>query len=382
MKKKYPAINWTDGVKITRTHFLEDHAHISDTIRDCANTSLNNYNYGLLQAKDGEGASLNIQTITQTKERLALQLTHCNAITRNGCRIEYDSELYGGNHPEAIIESKDIDVNSVLDFLIVVTVNPFELVPVGEPDPESIPLHHPYALPKVGLRIISKSQFNTSFMSMHYLIVGKVQWRNGAFVLDDDYIPPASRIKYHPELLVYQRRISSVLTNIRNNSIIINQKNRHKFSNNKLASNTFKLCIKVMDFVSEYLFKYTQMGEEASPIFMFSSISVLGNYISNELAILEEEDREKLLQYYYEWIDVKPSKFESTIGEILSLDYEHDEIRNSIEKIDYFMAVIQRLWKKLSDLEYIGQRKDNLVVSEEKLTLKDDRQERSWSIID
>lgn len=380
--KNYPAINWTDGVKITKDHFLESHSHATEAVQDATTIGLNSYNYGLLKPKKDENTPLKIQVVTQTSERLAIQLIHCNAITKNGCRIEYNSDLYGGKHPEAVIEAKNIDVNSNLDFLLLVTVNPYVLVPVGEPDPESIPLHHPYALPKIDFQIISKSQFNVSFMDINFLIIGKIKWKNGAFILENNYIPPTARIMYHPELLNFQKKISSVLINIRNYSIIINQKNRHKFLNNKLASNTFNLCIKVMDFVSENLFKYTNISEEEPPIYLAESISVLGNYFSNELAILEEEDREKLLQYFYEWIDVKPSILESTIGDIISIDYDHTEIQETIQKIDFFMAIIERLWKKLSDLEYIGQRKDNIVVSEEKLTLKDTQKDKSWSIID
>lgn len=382
MDKQYFAINWTDGAKITKDHFLESHAHMSDTVRDYATIGLTNYNYGLLQAKIGENIPINISVDTHTQERLVLKLKYCNAITHGGCRIQYTTDMYGDEQPTATIESGNIDVNSNLEFLIVVTVNPFELVPVGEPDPENIPLHHPYALPKIDLQIISKNQFNTNFLKNHYLLVGKIQWKNSAFIVDSNYIPPTSKIKHHPKILTFHRKISSVLINLRNASIIINHKNRHKFQNNKLASNTFKLCLKIMDFVSEYIFKYTQLGEEESPIFIAQSISVLGNYFSNELAILEEEEREKLLQYYYEWIDVKPSVLEATIGDIIQMNYSHIDIDETLQKIDYFIAVLERLWKKLSDLEYIGQRKDNIVISEEKLTLKDTQKDKSWSIID
>ena len=138
-----------------------------------------------------------------------------------------------------------------------------------------------------------------------------------------------------------------------------------------------------MDYVSEYIFKYTQLGEENSPVFLAQSLSVLGNYISTELAILQEEDREKLLQYYYEWIDIKPSVFESTIGDVINLNYSHLDISEMLNKLDYFMAILERLWKKMSDLEYIGMRKDNIVVSENRASIREDSKNNStWSIID
>ncbi len=203
-----------------------------------------------------------------------------------------------------------------------------------------------------------------------------------SFVMDKEYIPPTSKIKYHPALLLFQKRAATVLVNLRNYCLIINRKNQNKFANNKLASNTFKLCLKVLDFVAEYLFQYSQTAEERPPIFISQSISVLGNYFSNELAIIPETEKEELLQYFYEWVDIKPSELEQIIGDVIEMRYTHTEIYNMLKNVDHFIAVIERLWKKLSDLEYIGQRKDNIVVSEDKRALRETQQQNSWSIID
>lgn len=382
MEKSYHLINWTDGVKINKNHFIESDHHHLNAMCDYATIHLNNHNYGLLETQTGYNEPISLSVDTNTKDRLSIRLKYCNAITKKGCRIFFNENIYGGEEPIATIETKDIDVNANLDFLIIVTVNPFQSVPAGEPNPESIPLHHPYSLPKIDLHIISKSQFNVNFLEKHYLIVGEAQWKNGAFVVNDKYIPAVSKIKYHPELLFFHKKVCDVLINLKTYSFLINRKNRHKFQNNKLAKNTFTLCLKVLDFVSEYLFKYTQMGPEEPPIFLAQSISVLGSNISNELSILEEEEREKLLQYYYEWIDVKPSVFESVLSDITNINYSHQNINFTIEKLDYFMAILERLWKKMSDLEYIGVRKDNIVISEDKVSLRDDKKGNSWSIID
>lgn len=382
MEKSYFLINWTDGVKINKDHFIESDFHNADAMRDYATVQLTSYNYGLLGAHAGYNDSVSLAVDVHTQERLVMRLKYCNAITRQGLRVLFKNDMYGEEEPIATLESKDIDINSNLDFLVILTVNPFKYVPVGEPDPESIPLHHPYALPKIELHIVSKNQFNTNFLEKNYLVVGKVEWKNGAFIIDNEYLPPISKIKYHSKLLLFHKRVSDVLVRLKSYSLIINKKNRHKFQNNKLASNTFKLCLKVLDFISDNIFKYTQMGEENPPIFLVQTISVLANYISTELAVLDEEEREKLLQYYYEWIDIKPSVFESMIGDVINLDYDHREINNALGKIDFFMAILERLWKKMSDLEYIGVRKDNIVISEDKISLREERRDNSWSIID
>ncbi|MBL4746748.1 MAG: hypothetical protein JKY08_10315 [Flavobacteriaceae bacterium] len=380
--EKYYAINWVDGVKINKDHFIKSHNNTTESMRDYASLAINSYNYGLLEPVDGMVSSLEVEVQTHTEERLVLKLQSCNVITSKGCRIEFSSAMYGGESPTASIESKNIDSTSNLDFLLLLTVSPFDLVPVGEPDPEIIPLHHPHVLPKIELAIIPKGQFNTHFLKKSFLLVGKIQWKNSSFIYDKSFVPPVTKIIYHKELHSFYNKIAQVIIRLRNHSVIIYRKNRSKSQTNKLVSNTFLLCNSVLSYVSQYSFKFNQYSQEESPIFIANAMAVLANYLSNELAILEDTEREKLLQYYYEWTDVKPSVFQTAIGDVIDMKYDHLEIQEMVEKTDLFIAIIDTLWRKLSELEYIGQRKDNIVISEEKQTIRDRSEDRSWSIID
>ncbi|MBE7653838.1 hypothetical protein [Tenacibaculum finnmarkense] len=380
--KDYYPVNWTDGVKLTKDHFIDNYFNTINSINDSVKTRMHTYDYGLLQAINGAVSALEIEVKTHTEERLVLALHSCNALTKSGYKIAFSAEMYGGDIPTAKIESKDVDTNSNVEFYVMVAINPFELLPVGEPDPEVIPLHHPYVLPRIGLKIMPKNQFNSNFMDANFLLVSKVYWRNGNFVVDKEYTPPVSRIVYYKPLHDFHKKIAQVLVRLRNYSVIINKKNRDKQQSNTLVRNTFLLSNKAMDFVGQHIFEFNQIGEEQPPVYIAQKISILANYLSNELTIMEETEKEKLLQYYYEWIDVKPSVFEATLGEVIDMNYNHHEINNTLDKVDYFMAIMDRLWKKLSDLEYIGQRKDNIVISEESMSIKAKPQNKSWSIID
>lgn len=380
--QRYHAINWTDGVKITKDHFLESYYNRVSSAQDYAATRLNSYNYGIIGSGDENLKSLEIETYIHTNERLVLKLQACNAITAGGARILFRPEMYGGDLPTATIESSEFDSSGTLDFVVVLTTNPFDLVPVGEPDPEVIPLHHPYALPKISLSIVPQDQLNTNFVDSYFLIVGHVQWKNGVFKIDESYIPPVTRIMYNNDLQAFYKRVCKVMVDLKTNSILINTKNRSKYQNNKLARNTFSLCSKVLDFIGQHQFELNQLGTEEPPIFIASKISILANYLSNELSLMEKSEKEGLLQYYYEWIDIKPSIFESTIGEVMEFRYDHLNIVEMIKKVDYFIAVMSQLWKKLGQLEYVGQRKENIVISEDRLEVKETQKKRTWSIID
>ncbi|MCH2225688.1 MAG: hypothetical protein MK066_13030 [Crocinitomicaceae bacterium] len=383
MKKgKYYAINWTDGVKVTQEHFLESYYNTVNSSQDYAAARLNSYNYGIIGSGSGNVKSLDLETYIHTNERLVLKLQACNAITAGGARIVFQSEMYGGELPTATIESSKIDTTSTMDFVVVLTINPFELVPVGEPDPEVIPLHHPYALPKISLSIVPRDQVNDNFLNSYFLIIGHVQWKNGVFNLNESFIPPVTKTMYNSELEGFHKKISQVMVELKTYSVLINSKNRSKYQNNKLAKNTFALCSKVLDFISQHQFEFNQIGREEPPIFIASKISILANYLSNEMSLMEKSEKEEVLQYYYEWIDIKPSIFEATIGEVMEFKYNHLDISLMISKIDYFIAIISQLWKKLSQLEYVGQRKENIVISEDRQEVKEAQKTRAWSIID
>ncbi len=378
----YYAVNWTDGVKINKDHFTESYFNSVNALRGAVETSIHSYDYGLLKPKKGTLSSLEFEVKTHTEERLVLELHSCNALTIGGCRIDFSADMYGGEVPTATIKSEDMDTNSNLQFYLVIVVNPFKLIPVGEPDPEVIPLHHPYVLPKIDFEIISKSQFNSNFLEKHFLLVGKLEWRNGSFVVDNGYTPPVSRIMYHKPLHGFYKKTAQILLRLRNYSVIINKKNKDKLQSNTLVRNTFLLSNKVMDFVSQFIYEFNQIGEEQSPIYIGQKISVLANYLFNELTIMENTEKEKLLQYYYEWIDIKPSVFEATLGDLIDIKYDHQNINDTLNKVDYFITILEKLWKRLSDLEYIGQRKDNIVISEESKVVNPVSNKNSWSIID
>ncbi len=134
MSKKHLAINWTDGVKITQEHFHQSNAHMTDTVRELATMLLTNHNYGLIYPIEGEKEAFSYTTEVHTQERFSIKLNYCNAITQGGHHIYYDPKLYGDFQPVASIEAKDLDSSTNIDFLLLLTINPFELVPVGEPD--------------------------------------------------------------------------------------------------------------------------------------------------------------------------------------------------------------------------------------------------------
>ncbi|MCT4663704.1 MAG: hypothetical protein N4A45_00555 [Flavobacteriales bacterium] len=380
--EKILPINWTDGVKLSKDHFIHQQAQIDQSQTDFAKTQLTAYNYGLLESNRTESDSCVLQIDATNDQKVQVQLDYCHAITQGGIPVYYDKKLYGSNKAVASLDTDGIDITQSVELYLVLAVDPFQRIPSGEPDPDCIPLHHPYTVSKVNIHILSSQEIDKDFLVNNYLTVGRVFWQNNSFVVDDQYIPPTSKILYNKTLLAFYDSVSKILVDLKSYSLIINTKNEGKYDKNRLAKNTFMLCRKVLDFVGQNLFAYQQMGKEQAPIFLVNSLSVLAHYMATELALFNKKNKEELLQYFYEWINVSPSVLEGALNDIIHLEYNHKDIKSSVEKLDFFLAIMHKLWKKLSELEYIGQRRENIVIGEEKHSSFSKEQKKTYSILD
>ena len=105
-----------------------------------AGRSLTSYNYGLGEVLEGIGDNLEIEISGDTMSTLCVRLKSCNAITKGGLPIVYYDGLYGDEKPSATISESGLQAEDS-EYMVLISVDPYHLIPVGEPDPEEVPLH-------------------------------------------------------------------------------------------------------------------------------------------------------------------------------------------------------------------------------------------------
>jgi hypothetical protein len=370
-------INWTDGVKLTKDHFINNYFNFITIASDYSKVRLNNFNYGSIQTASDKSIDIDIKI---EGGQLIAYLKKCDLIAKNGHIISFNQDIYGTKLPEVSINANDLDRNSSEDYYVIVSINPYELIPVGIPDPEMIPLHHPHALPEIKLHIINKKEVNDNFLEGYFLIVKKIAFQNGTFITDDKYIAPVVKTKNNEILNQFISKVNNELYLLNDFSIKIHKKNGQSSANNRLVTNTFSLCTKIIDYYAEHCFYLKNIASEESPVYMFDKIIVLANHLLSTLTLMDDKEKEVLLQYYYEWIDVKPSELLTVLFDVKNAVYDHNDIAQTLEKLNQFLGVLKRLWQKLSELEYIGLRKENIVISEETKTAP--QRSSTWSILD
>jgi hypothetical protein len=377
MKNTHLPINWTDGVKLTKDHFINNYFNFIATTNDYSSVRLNNYNYGIIE--EATDTSFEIET-KSNNSNLEVALKKCHCIAKNGHLIVFNTAIYGEDFPQAALFGSSLDPNANDTYYVIVSVNPFNLIPVGIPDPEVVPLHHPNAAPEIKLHIINENEVNATFLEGYFLILKKYAFKNGVFVEDTKYIPPVSKLKNNKILTDFNKSAIMELEQIYDFSIKIHKKNIHNSMNNKLVLNTFSLCEKIIGFYTDAIYFLRNRSLEEPPIFMLEKIVILSNSLMATLSLMDEKEKEMLLQYYYEWVDVKPSELLQVISQTNGANYDHNDIYKTLQKTDQFIGIIIKLWKKLSELEYIGVRKENIVISEETKTTAP--KSKTWSILD
>ncbi len=383
-KSTHLPINWTAGVKIGKDHFFGDYFNRIEMLQAYASMNLNNMNYGILDRIDEQVEAMKLEVDTSSDDLLYVKLQSCHAITAGGHMILYHKRIYGESYiPSAKLDLEELGEESVdQKFLIVISINPFKLLPVGEPDPECIPLHHPHALPEISLHIVPEKQANTNFFSSYHLIVGEIFKDSNRLTFNERYIPPVKKICYSAPLSNFRQEVVRSLIRIKEYSLQVFRKNKNNNNRNILAENTFVLCDDLNRFYSEHIFSLEYLIGEEAPVFLIEKFSILANYISMSLNTMIEKDREMLLQYYYEWSDIKPSQLTHNIGQILSLQYKHTDIKASLDFVQNFVAMLEQLFKKLCELEYIGLRKENIVVSDDSVVENKSKGQNSWTLLD
>ena len=373
----YLPVNWVNGLKLTSQHFFASQYSQTEALNREAGRSLTSYNYGLGDVLEGMDDNLEIEISGDTVSTLCVRLKSCNAITKGGLPIVYYDGLYGDEKPSATISESDMQAEDN-EYVVLISVDPYHSVPVGEPDPEEVPLHHPHVLPSIKLHIVPKSQVNKAFYSQNFLLVAEICSNGDTYRINRQYIPPVQRSTGHNGIKAFIFNLTRTLKSIKEDVTLIYSKNIADKRTDTLAINTFELCKAFSAFYNSKIFFIEQIALEQPPIFLVQAVNELANGLNSALQGFAETEREQLLQYFYEWTDITPSKFINKTESVIALVYDHTNINQALRPAKDFVTLISTIFHKMSELEYIGMVRENIVVGADSKETVQVQKKRSW----
>lgn len=371
-------------MELSAGQFVQSENFFLSAIAQGAMLNLTRYNYGLLPSRSGHKLYNGIRISEHITGHIEVQLYNCTAITASGFRIDFDADEAGAplikNYSPA--EDKNIRNRDIRHWDVILAVNPFECVPSGEPDPDEQPPRHPHSESRYTLYVMPAGDINTMEFGQHYLTIGRVRKDGDRYVVDTNYIPPCTGMSSHPELTDYFGSFESLFNGIEKSSKEIVKKIHDRANKADLAVNINTLCGDILRYIAGIYFDFRNKGRVAPPIETVNFVSSFAHTCYVSLTMLDTRHKEEMLKYFHEWTDVSPGSFEEMLAQSLEMMYEHDDIRAMMVRCENFMRTFSDLWERLSRLEYIGQRKENIVISERGPERETATPNRGWSLVD
>lgn len=380
---EYKLVNWTGTMAISDEQFRQTENFFLSTIADAIRLGFANYNYGLLPSHTQKSAYNGIRVNEHITGRIEVQLYSCNAITASGFRIDFDAEESGAPLMKSYSPAEDGNTGKrdVHQWDIILSVDPFSRTPVGEPDPEEVPPRHPDADSSYALYVMPAGDINTMEFGRNHLTIGRIRKDGERYAVDNQYIPPCASISSHPVLLEYYNAFASMFSSIEKSSKAIIEKIHERSNKSDLAANVQTLCHDILRYIARIYFDFRNKGRMAPPVEIINYISSTAHTFYAALTLINSKQKEEMLKYFYEWTDIAPGVFEELLSGTLDMMYEHDNIRAMMVRSEHFLHTFTELWARLARLEFIGQRKESIVVSAHEQEKKSSASESSGSWI-
>jgi hypothetical protein len=361
------AVNWVDGMKISKRHFQAFEDFTTDVLRDTTASLTPAYAYGLLPTGAHAPKSFGVFISLEPLRQIHLRVTHCRAITANGSRVEVvDAEqLHLVVSQEEFFSQHSLSPTREQVMYAGLSVNPFAHVPVGEPAIDEMPPRHPFTQPEYRLWLLPQEQINTQSIAASAIVLGKIHYANGELRVDSRFLPPCAAVNAHPILLEWFQTFRQLLGELEIFGLRILQKIRVKSQPNSLSDSVKWVVETLVLGLAQDMMAFRWMMPHQPPIYFATFLLNQVQNLRTAVFCLSSKDKEELLTYFGEWVDLTAVAIEAKISGLLNQPYNHLDLSTLLTEVEDFYRLFVGLFNKLSQLEFIGRRKgQNVFVIE------------------
>jgi hypothetical protein len=366
--KHFP-VNWIDGMKISKHHFIAQDDAWKNALFDVASLVLSPLRYGILPASAAGEETYNIKIALDNQNTLRVSVLSCQAITQGGVRISIPSLTVGSQADRDGVPATSFQfANSANESVwwIVLMVNPYERKPAGSPDLSENPPRYPNALPDYTVEIVSDSQYRQYANHPYGIVIGKALSNGNEVKIDDEYLPPCFSISAHPDLISFYAELDKFLGTLELRCSQIVQNIYKKNQQNDISELVQFLCDRVILYLGQSITQMRWMMMHESPAALFANIASLARVMKNSIDLRVGSGKEEMLNYLTEWCDLKQGELEAMFGSLANLRYDNNDINSNINRVINFVKVTSKLFETLSKLDFIGKKKESgIFVKEE-----------------
>jgi hypothetical protein len=378
--KHFP-VNWVDGMKISKRHLIEFQNSVNDMIRDSISIGLTDHNYGILPYPNYSGIDCSI--VIDHTQRIDIKVNTCKAITPDGTRVQVlpENALSFSILFEQLMKDYNISAADENAFYVVLSVDQFSRVSVGNPSEDEFPPRHPFSIPEYKLSILPSRNINRNSFGSASLIIGKLINQKGVLKADEEFIPASTSLLSHKLLVNYYNSVTGLIASIEKSSFAIIQKINLKEPKLPLANNVLKLVERIVFGLSGESSRLRLTVPSLPAIHLLQSLLIIPHTISFVLSTLSGQEKEVLLEYIGEWSEMSPGIFESKTSILANnFQYTHIDCSESFLNVFDYLKSISDLLSVLSQLEFIGKRKGQSVfIVEHQVNPEPEKPKSRWS---
>ena len=373
-------VNWIDGMKINKSHFIALENSVLELVKQSEQKHCNPANFGLLPEYSEDGSSMDVVISVDGQSSIDVVVNRCKAVTLGGYQIDISKNTKSLLEQSGFILKQQYEINKEeKEWFVVLSVNPFVRIPVGNADPEDEPPRHPFVFPEYKLDILPKSETSNQELGLYHITIGKILLVDGKPSVDPDFIPPCRSVQSHPDLAFTYNEIGTFLNQMEAFSVHIIQKIHQKKQSNDLAKMALHLAEQVMHYLNSCISEFRLKDKYEPPIMMISKMVNLARVIKSNLDVYAGTGKEDFLNYLTDWCDLNQGAFENVLTETIDINYVHTDINAALTKVSSFTRLMLSLFKKLNELDYIGKKSDSgIFVKEEVVENTEVKSRRSF----
>lgn len=369
-------INWIDGMKISKEHFQSLQNFAENSVKDAFVTRKGRYGYGYLASHTG-GANDDHITLDIHKS-LKVSIKELRAITPNGNRIEITKQTPGVE--DDITVSDFLDSKSEGGFLLI-NLDTENSVAFGEHDPKEVPPRSPFLTNGHFFTFIDAVELEQTGLGGNQLPIAKITKDGKGLSSTTDYIPPCTSLGAHAQLVDFYNQADNFLKSAERSAITIVQKINSKDNENPIADAMNIAVDKLYVYLAQKITTVKWEQYDMHPKDLLEILVSFARIFKGSVDVSSPENKEQLFNYFGEWTDLKGGDYEKTFTDIINLKYNHLDVNENIKTVSKFMKTIDRLLTVLTQVDYIGKRRDMGIFVHENVvkekSKKSDRSEKS-----
>ncbi len=371
-KFEYLPVNWMQGMGISPDHFINTENFLMERILGYAAFAHYPDHFGLLPM-DGKASSVTIRTSgTENFGRVILEAY--SGFTPGGYLISLSDtqDSLSCPFPEAGSVSEE-------GWDIVLSVLPYERIPCGNPDVHEEPPRYPHVKPSMMLRLIPRNGSINTYDSFS-VVVGLLRKYDTGFMLDGNFIPPSLFMSSHQDLKGYMVAFTKTIGKIEISVRKIIEKAQSQPSRTSEAESVLLLSKEALRSISSFNHEWQNRSFSLTPYQIVKNLTSFASSILTGLYFLAKKEREEVLKYFYEWNGISPASFEQQLEEVIHKPYNHNRINHSMVTIQGILYTLEELFGAISQLEFVGQHKEGIVISERRI--QDSSANNHWTTLD